>query len=368
MAVQGQMALQRQVIIWAACLLVGIAILYLLSGILLPFVVGMGLAYVCDPLADRLQRAGLGRVGAASVVVAVAIGIFTLVLVVLVPLLVGQIGQLIELIPPMVAELEKLIADNSAAIREFLGGEVPKFDGQFASIASKLAGWALTFLGSVWSGGAVIFGTLSLLVVTPVVAFYLLVDWDTMLAKIDSWLPRQHAGALREIARDIDRALAGFVRGQGMVCLVLGGFYALALTLAGLRFGLLIGLLAGLVSFIPFVGSILGFAVSIGMAIAQSWPVPDWIYVAIIAAIFVVGQFLEGNVLSPRLVGKSVGLHPVWLMFALFAFGFLFGFVGLLVAVPVAAAIGVVSRYLLKQYLASQLYLGGAQAKDDTRE
>ncbi|MHA1523584.1 MAG: AI-2E family transporter [Alphaproteobacteria bacterium] len=360
------MTLQRQIAIWTACLAAAIGILYLLSGILLPFVVGMGLAYACDPLADRLERAGMGRVGATTVIVAVAIGLFSLALVLLVPLLVSQIGQVIELIPAIFAMVEKLVEENSALLRGFLGDEPLKASGQFSSFAAQMVSWAVALLGSLWSGGAIVVGTLSLLVVTPVVAFYLLVDWDRMVAKIDGWLPLQHAAALRGIARDIDKALAGFVRGQGTVCLVLGGFYALALTLAGLQFGLLIGLIAGLASFIPYVGSILGFAVSVGMAIAQTWPNPDWIYVAIIAAIFGVGQFFEGNILSPRLVGNSVGLHPVWLMFALFAFGFLFGFVGLLLAVPVAASIGVVSRFLLKQYLASQLYLGGADTTDTT--
>ena len=354
------MTLQRQITIWALCLAALIAVLYLLSGILLPFVVGMGLAYACDPLADRLERAGLGRVAATSVIVAVAIGLFALALVLLVPLLANQLGQVIELIPPAVAAIEKLVEDNAVFLRGFLGDEPLKLNSQFTTFAAQAVSWTLAVLGELWSGGTVILSTLSLLVVTPVVAFYLLVDWDRMIARLDSWLPLQHASALRGIAHDIDRALAGFVRGQGTVCLVLGGFYALALTLAGLQFGLLIGLIAGLVSFIPYVGSILGFAVSVGMAIAQTWPSPDWVYVAIIAAIFGVGQFFEGNILSPRLVGNSVGLHPVWLMFALFAFGFLFGFVGLLLAVPVAAAIGVVSRFLLKQYLASQLYLGHA--------
>jgi predicted PurR-regulated permease PerM len=188
------------------------------------------------------------------------------------------------------------------------------------------------------------------------VAFYLLNDWDHMIAKVDSWLPRDHAPTIRALASEIDGAMAGFIRGQGTVCLLLGLFYAIALSLAGLNFGLLIGLGAGLLSFIPYIGSTVGGILAIGMALVQFWP--DWLHIAVIIAIFAGGQFIEGNFLSPYLVGNRVGLHPVWLMFALFAFGYLFGFVGLLLAVPLAAATGVLVRFALKQYLNSPVYLG----------
>jgi predicted PurR-regulated permease PerM len=197
---------------------------------------------------------------------------------------------------------------------------------------------------------------LSLLVVTPIVAFYLLADWDLLVAKVDGWLPRDHAGTVREIFSDINAALAGFIRGQGTVCLLLGLFYALALTIAGLKFGLVIGLVAGLLSFIPYVGALVGGLVAIGVGLVQFWP--DATNILIIVGIFAVGQFIEGNFLSPKLVGSSIGLHPVWLMFALFAFGYVFGFVGLLLAVPMAAAAGVLVRFALKQYLNSKLYRG----------
>jgi predicted PurR-regulated permease PerM len=202
----------------------------------------------------------------------------------------------------------------------------------------------------------------SLVIVTPVVAFYMLYDWDRMVKMVDGWLPRDHAPAIRQIARDIDAAMAGFIRGQGTVCILLGIFYAIGLTVAGLNFALLIGLASGLLSFIPFVGAIVGLIASVGVALVQFWP--DWVMVLVVAAIFGFGQFLEGNFLSPRLVGDSVGLHPVWLMFSLFAFGYLFGFVGMLVAVPLAAAIGVVTRFLLQKYLRSPLYLGTGGGKD----
>ena len=177
-----------------------------------------------------------------------------------------------------------------------------------------------------------------------------------MLARIDALLPRVHASTIRMLGRDINIAIAGFIRGQGAVCLVLGLFYAISLSLVGLNFGFLIGSVAGLISFIPFVGSIVGFVLSVGVAIVQFWP--EWIWILVVAGIFAVGQFLEGNILQPRLVGSSIGVHPVWLMFALFAFGSLFGFVGVLLAVPVTAAIGVLVRFAVNSYRSSALYKG----------
>jgi len=180
-----------------------------------------------------------------------------------------------------------------------------------------------------------------------------------MINKVDSWLPKDHRETIRSIFRDIDIAVAGFVRGQGTLCLILGLFYGISLTIVGLNFGLLIGFFAGLISFIPFVGSIVGLVLSVGVALVQFWP--DYIMVVVVAGIFGVGQFVEGNILQPKLVGESVGLHPVWLMFALFAFGSLFGFTGMLIAVPAAAAVGVIIRFGLGRYLQSELHKGHSE-------
>ena len=203
-----------------------------------------------------------------------------------------------------------------------------------------------------------LFNIAGLFVVTPVVAFYMLLDWDRMVAKVDSWVPRDHVATVRAIATDINTSSAGFVRGQGTLSLALGIYYALGLTITGLNFGILIGLFAGLISFIPYVGSLVGLVLSVGLALIQFWP--DYFMIGAVALVFIVGQFVEGNILHPLLVGKSVGLHPVWLMFALFAFGALFGFVGLLIAVPAAAAVAVLVRFALTRYLQSPLYRGHA--------
>ncbi|HUG60453.1 MAG TPA: AI-2E family transporter, partial [Methylomirabilota bacterium] len=186
--------------------------------------------------------------------------------------------------------------------------------------------------------------------------FYMLLDWDRMVDRIDSFMPREHLGTIRELAREMDQGVSNFVRGQVSVSTLLGLFYAIGLTMAGLNFGLLIGLFAGVISFIPYVGSIVGGVLAIGVALVQFWP--DWTMVLIVGVIFAVGQFVEGNILQPKLVGGSVGLHPVWLMFALFAFGALFGFVGMLVAVPAATAFAVLIRFALRKYIESPLYRG----------
>jgi predicted PurR-regulated permease PerM len=161
---------------------------------------------------------------------------------------------------------------------------------------------------------------------------------------------------VREIAREMDESVAGFIRGQGSLCLILGIFYAVGLSVVGLNFGLLIGFIAGMISFVPYIGSLIGLVLSVGVALVQFWP--DYPWIMAVAGVFFVGQFIEGNILQPKLVGESVGLHPVWLMFALFAFGALFGFVGLLIAVPAAAAVGVLVRFALSRYLESDLYAG----------
>jgi predicted PurR-regulated permease PerM len=356
------MTVQRQILYWTTGIVGFVAVLYLLRGVLLPFVAGLVLAYLLDPMADRLERIGLGRVAATGIIVGAAVLAFAVALVVLVPLLGEQLARLAALVPTAVAAVEALLEDPNSWLSRIVGDEI-SLDGQMTAIVREAIGWLAAVFRSVWSGGMALLGVVSLLVVTPVVAFYLLVDWDRMVADLDEWLPRDHAATIRRLMAEIDRAMAGFLRGQGLVCLILAVFYSLALSLAGLSFGLLIGVTAGAISFIPYVGSIVGMVLSVGMAIGQTWPAVDWLFVGVVGAIFFAGQMAEGNFLSPRLIGASVGLHPVALMFALFAFGYLFGFVGMLLAVPAAAAIGVVLRFLLGQYLHSRLYLGSGRSR-----
>jgi predicted PurR-regulated permease PerM len=354
--------LRLQAAFWIGALLLLLLFLWVFSGILLPFILGMALAYLLDPFADRLQRAGMSRFWATITIVILSVLILALVGSIVVPLLVSQLSDFLERLPTYVTQLQGLL-------NRFLRTEIGQYFGSqqegsgVEGVVTQGAAWFGTVIGSVWAGGRALINTVSLVVVTPVVAFYLLYDWDRMLARLDGLLPREHADTIRTLGHDIDAAMAGFIRGQGAVCLILGLFYAISLTLIGLNFGFLIGSIAGIISFIPFVGSIVGFVLSVGVAIVQFWP--DWLWIVGVAAIFAVGQFLEGNILQPRLVGSSIGVHPVWLMFALFAFGALFGFVGVLLAVPVTAAIGVLVRFAVGQYRQSRIYRG---RDDDPQE
>ena len=345
---------RKQLQFWGIGFALLCLVLWLLGSTLLPFLLGAGMAYFLDPLADRLERLGMNRVAATSVIAISGILALAAALIFAVPALIGQIQALVAATPDYIA--------NLAA---FLGRRYPELFGEHSRLMRSLTDvetmmreGGLTVANTVLVGALGVFQVLLLLVVSPVVAFYLLLDWDRMIANVNAMLPREHALTIRGLARDIDTVLAGFVRGQLTVCLILGTFYAVALMAIGLQYGFLVGMLAGMLSFIPYVGSATGLVLSVGIAAIQFWGQPVWIFVT--AGIFLFGQFVEGNVLAPNLIGKSVGLHPVWLLLALSVFGTLFGFAGLLVAVPVAAALGVIGRFLIDQYMASPLYTGRA--------
>ena len=344
---------------WLIVLAVLIAALWLLSEILLPFVFGLAIAYLLTPAVDRLQRMGVPRLAGSLLLITLVVLAFVLVILLIAPLLGGQLASFIDNIPGYVTRLQAVISDPSRPWLQKIIGEGLNTDKSMSDLMTQGVGWLTAFLRSLWSGGRALVSLFSLVVVAPVVAFYLTYDWHRMIATVDAWVPVRHRVTVRQLAREVDAAISGFVRGQSAVCLILGSFYAVALTLAGLNFGMLIGLVSGLITFVPYVGSLTGLVLSLGVAVAQFWP--EWTSIATVLAIFVVGQFIEGNILAPKLVGESVGIHPVWLIFALLAFGYLFGFVGLLVAVPLAATIGVLARFALKQYLASPVYTGRAE-------
>lgn len=350
------LSVEQQIRYWGLGLAVFVLLLWLLSSALMPYLAGAAIAYFMDPVADRLERRGFSRVAATVVITILVIGAALLLLLILIPAIIDQLRLLFSSLPQL-----------TELVRSFIESHFPDqlqpgsaLSNALASLKDSAQSWSLTVLETAWSGGVAVIDFLMLVVITPVVSFYLLVDWDRMVRRIDGWLPLDHAPEIRRIARDIDRVLAGFVRGQLTVCAILGSFYAVALMVVGLKFGLVIGLFAGLISFIPFLGSITGGALSIGVAVFQFWGDPVWIFVVI--GIFAFGQAVEGNILSPKLVGGSVGLHPVALMFALSAFGVLFGFTGVLVAVPTAASIGVLGRYAMEHYQSGRLYRGRAAA------
>ena len=347
---------ERQVVFWLAALAAIVLLLWLLSLILLPFVVGAAIAYLLTPVTDRLERLGVNRLaGALSIITLVVMTIVLLILLVA-PILGGQPSSFIDNLSGYVTRLQSLLSDPGRPWLQKILGASFSADKSMGDLVAQGVGWLTTFLQSLWSGGRALVSLFSLVVVTPVVAFYLIYDWHRMISNVDGWVPINQRETVRQLAREIDAAISGFVRGQTAVCLILGSFYAVALTLSGLNFGLLIGLISGIITFIPYVGSMTGLTLALGVAVAQFWP--DYSSILMVLGIFLVGQFLEGNLLAPKLVGESVGLHPVWLIFALLAFGYLFGFVGLMVAVPLAATIGVLGRFALRRYQASSLYSG----------
>jgi predicted PurR-regulated permease PerM len=349
------MSTSRPILFWFATVAAVVAVAVLLREVLLPFVAGMVLAYLLDPLANRIERLGMNRLLATLAIIAFVVAALAILAVLTVPVTIRELSKFIEDFPLYVRRVHMLANDPghpwlSKIVGEGLG-ETERSIGELTTFASD---WLDTILRSVWSGGRALISILSLGIVAPIVACYLLYDWDNMIVTIDNWIPPAHRETVRALARDVDKTISGFVRGQSSLCLVLAVYYAVALSLIGFDHGILIGIAAGLISFIPYLGSLSGLVVSTCIAIAQFWP--NWTPIWLVPAVFVVGQSLSDYVLAPYLVGRRVHLNPVWVMFALFAFGYLFGFFGLLIAVPAAAAIGVLMRFALRTYYASSLY------------
>lgn len=350
------MSTQRQTLIWIGVVAIFVVFLWLLSSILLPFVAGLALAYFLDPLADKLETYGLSRLSAVSIIsvgstlLAIAAGLLVL------PLLYQQTVAFIQVFPDIIKGARGFLIEMSNGRLAHILGESASMQKAVNDVTGGSLSWVLGILTQVGSQGLALVGVMSLVFITPVVTFYMLLDWDNMVARIDQLLPRDHAETIRQLAREINAVLSGFLRGQGLVCLFLGVFYAIGLTVVGLRFGLVIGIITGVLSFIPYLGTITGFVTSVALACFQFWP--DYTMIGLVIGIFFLGQFIEGNFLQPKLVGNKVRLHPVWVMFSILAFGTLFGFVGALMALPVAAAIGVVARFGVGRYEHSPLFLG----------
>jgi len=345
---------QQRVLFWLAMLIALLVFVWLLRSVLLPFVAGAVIAFFLDPATDRLSKV-MPRWAATALVIVLFSLVCVLALLLAVPLIVSQIVGLIAALPGYLQVAYENLRPTFDWVNERLGEQQVE---QLRQSASGFVGEILSVGTSVVTGvlrsGVALLSLLSLLIITPVVAFYLLRDWDRMIGTIDGYLPHRYRDTVRQLASEVNQTLQSFLLGQSLVCLILGVAYAIALTIVGLNFGLVIGLIAGALTFIPYVGSLVGFVLSVGVALVQF---DDWVMWLVVAGIFFAGQAVEGNFLTPKLVGSSVGLHAVWIIFALMAGGALFGFTGLLLAVPVAAIIGVLIRFFLGQYRQSSLYL-----------
>ncbi len=329
---------------------------WLFSPILTPFVLAAVIAYFLDPPASRLTRIGIPRGVSALLMILALVAFALLCLLLLYPLLVAQVTILLQRLPAYVLGIGQAVRDALTALSERLGPDV--FDQRLQDLAVGQAGSIISYLGTslarMITGGIALFSVFTLVTVTPVVAFYLLRDWPRIIRRIDAWLPRRSAATLRQLARDTDRVLSAWLRGQLLCCALLAVYYAAALSAVRLELGLTVGLMAGILSFIPYIGSITGLVTALALALAQFG---TWNGVLVVMAVFVAGQVIEGYVIYPWLLGDRVELHAVWVIFALFAGGVAFGFLGVLLAVPLAAVIGVIARYWLRRYLESPLYL-----------
>ncbi len=348
---------EKQALFWFMGFVVFAVVLHSLSSILLPFVAGMTIAYFLDPVAARLEEWGASRALATTAIVAAFfVAVFGLLLV-LFPMLQAQVIALAALLPGLIDTIRDYAEPLLERLRADLSPEaVERLKAAADAYAGTVIKWIAGMAAGIWRGGVAFFNLLSLAVITPIVAFYLLRDWDLIIERLDSHLPRRGADTIREQCRAIDDIIAGFVRGQASVCLVLAFWYGTALTVAGLESGLLVGIGTGAISFIPYLGAATGLVVGVAIAAAQF---SDWMNVGMVALIFIIGQTAESYVLTPRLVGGRIGLHPVWIIFALLAGGALLGFTGVLLAVPAAAVIGVLIRFGLGRYLESPFFHGG---------
>ncbi len=351
------MTTQRETVFWSAVLASLVFLVWLLSAVLLPFVVGMAIGYFLDPVVEYLARRGLSRGAAAGLLIVGSFAISALGFVLVLPVLIEQALDVCRRIPDVLAAqhdwLEPVLDRLMVGVRTTPAGDLSR---PLVAFMERSGSAVAGLLGNVVGQGLALVNVLSLLAITPLVAFYLLRDWPSIIAEIDGWLPRAHAATIREQARQIDAVLAGFARGMAIVCGTLSLFYALTLSVMRLDFALVIGVTAGALSFVPYLGFAVGLVSSVGVALWQFWP--EWPRVVLVLGIFLVGQVVSDYVLTPRLVGERAGLHPLWVIFAVFAGGALFGFVGMLLAVPGCAAIGVLARFAVARYKESETYQG----------
>lgn len=339
---------------WLGGFAIFVVFLYLLRSILLPFVAGMAIAYLLDPLAKRLEKWGLSRTLATVAITLFFFAAAVVALFFLLPILQDQLFGFLSRVPAYMNQLVHRAQPLWGLAKHYLSpADIAKLRSSVGDYAGTVIQWLASLIGTLLSGSLALVNLLSLIFITPMVTFYLLRDWAGMTRHVDGLFPRRHAATIRQQLQAIDRILAGWVRGQATVCLILGVIYGAGLSIVGLDLGLMVGLVAGVLSFIPYLGTFTGLAVGLGLAIAQS---QDWTLAGEVTAVFVVGHLIEGNILAPRLVGDKIGLHPVWVIFALLSGGALFGFLGILLALPVAAVIGVLVKFATHQYLHSTLY------------
>lgn len=341
-------------IFWACALVLFVLVIMLFKAVLLPFVLGIAVAYLLNPLVEKFADIGIARKPASIMILCGFLILIIACLGALIPIITREFAQFAQDLPSYIEKFWVLVTPLSVYLDKYVGGAD---DETLKSLLKQNSGSAVNIANMIVqnlaAGGQAIFDLLSVAVFMPVVAYFMMIEWNNVCAWVRGLMPRHAEGTVMSLLSEINQKLSGFIRGQISVAVFLGVAYALALTLAGLKYGVLIGLSAGILSVIPMVGSVIGLIVSVAVAWFQSG---DISFVAIIAGIFLLGQLIEGNFLTPKLVGDSVGLHPLWIFFALLAGGSLLGILGMFLAVPIAATIGVLVSFGLRQYKQSKYY------------
>lgn len=345
---------RTQVIFWGITALLLLGFVWMFKSVLTPFVLGIAIAYLLNPVVVAFRKVKIPRLPAVTIILLSFFAFLVVVITLAAPTVYREASALAQNIPDYIDQLIEWVSPYLTMAQERLGGDyVSHVETFLQDNIGKIIQVSGGLAGGLASGGQAVVGFFTTLVLTPLVAFMVMIEWPRITKWIDDLIPRRNEKMIRDLFKQIDLKISGFVRGQITVAFFLGVIYAIALTIADLNYGFLIGISAGFLSIIPMVGSTLGLLVSVIVAWFQ---MGEWDYVAIIAAIFIAGQIVEGNVLTPKLVGDSVGLHPLWVLFALMAGGSLFGILGMLLAVPVAAVIGVLVSFAILQYKASPLY------------
>lgn len=359
------MSITKQATFWGVTSFLLLAFVWIFKSVLMPFVLGMVIAYLLNPLVHRFSTKGVKRTTSSAFIITIFFLIVTAVIVIVAPIVAKESAELLKSLPDYLDKIFNLMQPYMGWVHENLGQD---YMIEAKSFLKDNVSKILTFSGGLANGlaagGQAVAGVITTIVLTPLVAFYMMKEWPLITNWVEGIIPRHNEKMIKDLLKEIDQKLSGFIRGQLTVAFLLGIIYAVALTLAGLNYGFLIGVSAGVLSIIPMVGSTLGLLVAVAVAWFQAGEVQ---YVLIIAAIFIVGQIIEGNILSPKLLGKSVGLHPLWILFALMAGGSLFGILGMLLAVPVAAVVGVLASFAIMQYQKSPLYKKVAPKKTTTK-
>lgn len=352
------MTIRANMIFWGLTTLLFLGFVFLFKSMLMPFVLGFVIAYMLNPTLVKLNDDWhIPRNLSVIILLTLFFLACTIIVALIAPILYQEMVQLARGLPGHIDTIWGWVEPYTQQLQQQISGEeMEQLKNGMKSQAGNIVKLGTNVLSGVASGGQALVGFATTLVLTPIVAFFVMQEWEKITSWMENMMPNQSRSTINDLLSQMNKKISGFIRGQITVSAILAGFYAIALALVGLNYGFLIGLVAGVLSIIPMVGSIVGLFVSVLVAVIQVWATGDWMFVGYVAGIFIFGQIVEGNFLTPKLVGDSVGLHPLWVMFSLLAGGAVLGILGMLLAVPVAAVIGVLVSFGILQYKRSEFF------------